>query len=140
MNEKTTTPLTDDEEVKFLAENSDISPLQARQLIECFGRDRQNCWKKRRNSKRKDKTWLRSHGTTTKSAGGAEDRNGRPAVVDTGNDVGILRIDFAEKDENLEEINWDDFFAIFDDRNLAFLYEDAGDSRFNKFVDADKNA
>lgn len=51
-----------------------------------------------------------------------------------------VRIDFAEKDEDLEEINWDDFFAIFDDRNLAFLYEDAGSSRFNKFVDADKNA
>ncbi|KAB2682924.1 MULTISPECIES: hypothetical protein [Brucella/Ochrobactrum group] len=69
----------------------------------------------------------------------AEDRNGHPAMVDTGNEGGILRIDFAEKDENLEEINWDDFFAIFDDRNLAFLYEDAGNSRFNKFVDADKN-
>jgi hypothetical protein len=40
MNEKPTTPLTDDEDVKFLAENSDISPLQARQLIERFGRDR----------------------------------------------------------------------------------------------------
>lgn len=40
MNEQPTTPLTDDEDVKFLAENSDISPLQARQLIERFGRDR----------------------------------------------------------------------------------------------------
>lgn len=70
----------------------------------------------------------------------AEDRNGRPAIVDTGNQSGILRIDFAEKDENLEEIEWDDFFAIFDDRKLAFLYEDAGDSRFNKFVDAEQNA
>ena len=53
---------------------------------------------------------------------------------------GILRIDFAEKDENLEEIEWGDFFAIFDDRKLAFLYEDAGHSRFNKFVDAEQNA
>nr|WP_278388912.1 hypothetical protein [Brucella intermedia] len=69
-----------------------------------------------------------------------EDRNGHPAMVDTGKEGGILRIDFAEKDEDLEEIDWDDFFAIFDDRNLAFLYEDAGSSRFNKFVDADKNA
>ncbi|MBC2887484.1 hypothetical protein H7Q97_19075 [Ochrobactrum sp. CM-21-5] len=68
----------------------------------------------------------------------AEDRNGRPAIVETGGEGGILRIDFAEKDENLEEINWDDFFVIFDNRNLAFLYEDAGDSRFNKFVDADR--
>lgn len=70
----------------------------------------------------------------------AEDRNGHPAMVDTGKEGGILRIDFAEKDEDLEEIDWDDFFAIFDDRNLAFLYEDAGSSRFNKFVNADKNA
>ncbi|NKC51134.1 hypothetical protein HED63_13435 [Ochrobactrum cytisi] len=40
MNEKSTTPLTDDEDIKFPAENSDISPLQASQLIERFGRDR----------------------------------------------------------------------------------------------------
>ncbi|MFD1196750.1 hypothetical protein ACFQ3K_00955 [Brucella gallinifaecis] len=51
MNEKTTTPLTDDEEVKFLAENSDISPLQARQLIECFGRDRQKLLEKAKKFK-----------------------------------------------------------------------------------------
>ncbi len=40
MNKQPTTPLTEDEDVKFLAENSDVSPLQARQLIERFGRDR----------------------------------------------------------------------------------------------------
>ncbi|UXO85204.1 hypothetical protein [Brucella intermedia] len=40
MNKQPTTRLTDDEDVKFLAENSDVSPLQARQLIERFGRDR----------------------------------------------------------------------------------------------------
>ncbi|WP_199224850.1 hypothetical protein [Falsochrobactrum shanghaiense] len=41
MNENSPTPLTDDEDVKFLAENSDISPLQARKLIETYGRNRQ---------------------------------------------------------------------------------------------------
>ncbi|WP_193660734.1 hypothetical protein [Brucella intermedia] len=41
---------------------------------------------------------------------------------------------------NLEEINWNDFFAIFDDRKLAFLYEETEDSRFNKFIDAEQNS
>lgn len=61
-------------------------------------------------------------------------------MVETGSEGGILRIDFAEKDLNLEAINWNDFFAIFDDRKLAFLYGDADDSRFSKFVDANHNA
>lgn len=69
-----------------------------------------------------------------------EDRNGRPAMVETGSEGGLLRIDFAEKDQNLEEINWDDFFAIFDDRKLAFFYGETEDSRFNKFIDAEQNS
>lgn len=68
-----------------------------------------------------------------------EDRNGRPTVVRTKGEGGILRIDFEERDRNLEEIGWDDFFAIFDERKLAFLYEDEPDSRFNKFVAADEH-
>jgi hypothetical protein len=36
-----TDPLTQDEDIKFLAENSDLSPLQAKALIEKFGRDRE---------------------------------------------------------------------------------------------------
>ena len=72
----------------------------------------------------------------------AEERGGRPArVADTGDEGGILRIDFEEPDEGLEEIDWDTFFAIFDDRKLAFLHqgETAGGetSRFNKFVSRD---
>ncbi|MEJ5902271.1 hypothetical protein [Ochrobactrum teleogrylli] len=40
--EQNPTPLTKDEDIKFLAENSDLSPLQARELIERLGhRDRQ---------------------------------------------------------------------------------------------------
>jgi len=68
----------------------------------------------------------------------AESRGGRPARVKTSGSGGILRIDFGEPDENLEEIGWDDFFQIFDDRKLAFLYQEeggGGTSRFNKFVD-----
>jgi hypothetical protein len=71
----------------------------------------------------------------------AEGRGGRPASVrDTGNgdDPGILRIDFGDEDERLEEISWDEFFEAFDENNLAFLYQDetegGGESRFNKFI------
>ncbi len=51
---------------------------------------------------------------------------------------GILRVDFQEPDENLREIGWDEFFDTFEDRKLAFLYQDktsdGQDSRFFKFV------
>ena len=72
----------------------------------------------------------------------AEARGGRPArVADTGDAGGILRIDFQEPDEGLEEIDWDTFFEIFEDRGLAFLHQeqtaDGGKSRFNKFVSRD---
>ncbi|GLU29325.1 hypothetical protein [Brucella sp. NBRC 12950] len=40
MNSKSTDPLTQDEDIKFLAENTDLSPLQAKDLIEKHGRDR----------------------------------------------------------------------------------------------------
>lgn len=70
----------------------------------------------------------------------AEARGGRPArVEETADGGGILRIDFQEPDEGLEEIGWDTFFEVFEDRKLAFLYQDetsgGGESRFNKFVD-----
>ena len=68
----------------------------------------------------------------------AEARDGHPAKVDTGGKGGILRIDFGEPEDNLEEISWDEFFQIFDENKLAFLYQDqtsdGGKSRFNKFV------
>lgn len=71
----------------------------------------------------------------------AEKNGGRPARVrDTGGkqDSGILRIDFGEADESLEEISWDDFFKTFDQNHLALLYQDktadGAPSRFNKFV------
>ncbi len=65
----------------------------------------------------------------------AEDRGGRPAKVDTGGDGGVLRFDFGDKEDNLTEIDWDEFFEIFDDSDLAvLLVEDDRDSRFSKFV------
>lgn len=77
----------------------------------------------------------RDHDTIRKWA---DSRGGRPAKVETGDEGGILRLDFGEPEDNLTEIGWDEFFAIFDDSNLDFLYQDTtadgGESRFNKFV------
>lgn len=54
----------------------------------------------------------------------AEERGGRPAVVRTkGRKGGVLRIDFGEPEDNLEEIEWEEFFEIFDDSELAFLHQ-----------------
>ncbi|RCS25111.1 hypothetical protein DUT91_06705 [Phyllobacterium salinisoli] len=52
----------------------------------------------------------------------AEARDGHPARVKTSGPGGILRIDFGEPEEGLEKISWDEFFAIFDENDLAFLY------------------
>ena len=70
-----------------------------------------------------------------------EERGGRPArVTATGGeqDTGILRINFDEPggddDVGLEEISWEEWLQAFDKNGLAFLYQDEGDSRFNKLV------
>ncbi len=72
--------------------------------------------------------WVESHG-------------GKPAAVTetgSGSDPGILRINFddpgGDDDDRLEEISWDEFFRAFDENELVFLYQDGGESRFNKFV------
>lgn len=72
----------------------------------------------------------------------AEERGGHPAIVaDTernGREGGILRIDFDEPggndDADLHRISWEEFFKVFDDNELAFLRQEEGESRFNKFV------
>lgn len=68
-----------------------------------------------------------------------EERQGRPArVAETADGGGILRIDFQQPDEGLEEISWEKFSSIFEKRNLDFLYQERTDdghiSRFHKFV------
>jgi hypothetical protein len=70
----------------------------------------------------------------------AEARGGRPSRVrDVEGDGGILRFDFQEPDDTLEEISWDEFFKIFDERKLALLEQDktasGATSRFFKFVE-----
>ena len=73
--------------------------------------------------------WVEAHG-------------GHPAAVkETGGegDPGILRIDFPgySGEGRLEEISWDEFFDKFDESNLAFLYQEGKDTRFNKLVKRD---
>ncbi|MGG7518225.1 hypothetical protein ACQ3G6_10105 [Allorhizobium undicola] len=68
-----------------------------------------------------------------------EERGGHPSVVRSEGKGGILRIDFGEGEEGLEQIGWEEFLSIFDDNKLAFLFQektaDGQDSRFNKFID-----
>jgi hypothetical protein len=74
--------------------------------------------------------------------GWAQERGGVPSMVKgTGEEGGgILRFDFPPTGTkpNLQEISWEEFFRIFDDKGLAFLYQEKtkeGEiSRFNKFV------
>jgi hypothetical protein len=75
----------------------------------------------------------------------AEERDGVPATVAAtraDDDAGILRIDFGEPEEGLEEISWDEFFETFEDRKLAFLYQEetknGSVSRFFKFIPRDE--
>jgi hypothetical protein len=69
----------------------------------------------------------------------AEKRDGHPAVIRTKGEGGVLRIDFGEPEDGLEQISWDEFFKIFDENKLSFLYQEkvanGGTSRFNKFVE-----
>lgn len=73
----------------------------------------------------------------------AEDRDAVPTVVGDTHDAeaeGILRFDFPGYGggEDLEEISWEEFFRIFEDRGLALVYQRetaSGDrSNFSKFV------
>jgi hypothetical protein len=69
----------------------------------------------------------------------AEKRGGRPSrVKDAGRGGGLLRFDFGDAEESLEEISWETFFEIFEDNELALLEQEktaAGRlSRFSKFV------
>jgi hypothetical protein len=71
----------------------------------------------------------------------AEERGGKPATVKatkSGDEPGVLRLDFEPRDEGLEQVPWDEFFQKFEDAHLAFLYQDRTEngsvSRFHKFI------
>jgi len=68
-----------------------------------------------------------------------EDRKGHPARV---KGTEVLRIDYPgfSGQDTLEPIEWDEFFKTFEDRKLAFLYEDEKDSRFSKLISRDAKA
>ena len=75
--------------------------------------------------------WADAHGGVPATAPGSEH----------GGHVGVLRIAFPEnsdRDSNLEQISWDDWFEKFDQENLAFLYQaqksSGEDSTFFKLV------
>lgn len=70
--------------------------------------------------------WIEAHG-------------GMPAVVEGTHSEGsgILRVDFGAPEDNLEAISWEEFFRIFDENDLAFVYQadtDGAESYFSKFV------
>lgn len=76
----------------------------------------------------------------------AEARFGKPSTVRRTagkDDIGVIRIDFPDndRDEDLEEISWDEFFQKFDEKHLAMLYQDkkadGEPSYFSKFVSRD---
>lgn len=73
-----------------------------------------------------------------------EKRGGTPARVkgtgsDEDGDPGILRIDYPgfSGEDTLAAMEWDAFFEAFEDNQLAFLYQDEGNSRFSKFIARD---
>ena len=73
-----------------------------------------------------------------------EERGGWPATVkgtERGDEkAGMIRVDFPgySGEGKLERITWDEFFRKFDEKNLAFLYQEETDSGersfFNKLV------
>ena len=76
----------------------------------------------------------------------AEARGGKPSTVkrtEQGDEAGVLRIDFPGYSGagSLEEISWNEFFQKFDEKNLAFLYQEhtssGEESRFFKLVSRD---
>ena len=73
----------------------------------------------------------------------AEARGGKPvSVKGTGDkdEPGVLRIDFPgyAGGERFDEISWEEWFEKFDEKNLAFLYQEetksGEESRFFKLV------
>jgi hypothetical protein len=76
------------------------------------------------------RTWAKSRGGTPADVAGTGDKG-----------AGVLRIEFRDEGDRLEDVGWDAFFATFDDSDVDFLYQertsDGSVSRFHKFVRAD---
>ncbi|MDP9889360.1 Rho termination factor N-terminal domain-containing protein [Pseudarthrobacter enclensis] len=75
----------------------------------------------------------------------AEERGGVPATVDGtehGDHLGVLRIDFRDRDAKLREVSWEEWFKTFDDRRLNFIYQeqrsDGSQSNFFRLENPDR--
>lgn len=73
--------------------------------------------------------WVESHG-------------GHPATVKrtrSKRDVGMIRVDFPgfSGEGTLEPVSWDEWFAKFDEQELAFMYQEGKRTNFNKLVRRD---
>jgi hypothetical protein len=70
-----------------------------------------------------------------------EDHNGVASVIDNDGKTKVLRVHFPEassdKDDQFDEVSYEEFFQIFEDSKLAFLHSTDSDSTFNKFVSRD---
>ncbi len=69
----------------------------------------------------------------------AEERNCRPVRI---KDTEMIQLDCPSGSgpENFDEIGWDEWFQVFDERGLEFVHQettsDGQQSSFNKLVDA----
>jgi len=56
----------------------------------------------------------------------AEERGGRPATTPGGDaeNPRVLRIDFPEYDDRLQEVSWDAWLKVFQERELVFLFQE----------------
>jgi hypothetical protein len=73
----------------------------------------------------------------------AEEREGKPSKVkgtEANKGGGVLRINFPgySGEDTLEEISWEEWYQVFEDRGLEFLYQEetsgGKESRFFKLV------
>ena len=62
----------------------------------------------------------------------AEDHGGKPAHVR--DSPAVLRIEFQDKEDDLEVISWEDFFESFEENELALLHSTDSNSTFCKLV------
>lgn len=69
-----------------------------------------------------------------------EERGGRPPLSKHGKQgrrCWPAARKFDESEENLEDVEWDEFFDTFDDSHLTFLFQanfEGNQSRFFKFI------
>ncbi|NKX56373.1 Rho termination factor N-terminal domain-containing protein [Arthrobacter mobilis] len=57
----------------------------------------------------------------------AEERNAVPATVsgtEHGGHLGVLRFDFGDKNSDLRQVSWEEWFKTFDERGLNFIYQE----------------